>query len=361
MNLEGDLEQALRVDAPSLDEAKLCAAVRTRWARQRRRMIGAGVASVAILALGAFVVRARLTPKTPSLTTGSFATTARRPPPSPRPVFALALPLTPQRAAKAVAEEIERLRALLAKTPVTDPTRADILLRLGEAYDEQRRGATGDARATAASAALIQWRAIYDDARYRDYARLDEALFDAAYMLSQENRRDESLTLFQRILDQLPRSRFVPHAALARAETFFENGDMKTALQYYQRVQAYPNSVVYGYASYKVGWAHYNLRENDEALAAFARVIDLGTQGKLEPSSSETMIKECRKDLVLVYSAAGQRDKAWPFFRRYGDRDQALAMLERLASLYDDQGKAAEADATRKEVARLRSMPNNPR
>jgi tetratricopeptide (TPR) repeat protein len=352
-DMELELKKALGVDAPMLDEAKLRAAVRNRWARRRRRVAGTVVGAVVVLA-GAWAAVRAMTPRTLQTTT-STATVARRPPAPPRPVFALALPLTPKRAANAVADEIAKLRALLARTSIDDPSRPDILLRLGEAYDEQRRAADGEARAAAASAALMQWRAIYDDARYRDYARRDEALFEAGYMLYEEKRYDEAQTLFQRILEQHPKSRFVANAALARAERAFEGGDMKSALQYYHLVQQYPQSVIFGYASYKVGWAHYNLGENAEALAAFARVIDLGTQGKLEPNNSETMIRECRKDLVLVYSVAGDRNKAWPFFRRYGDRDQALAMLERLASLYDDQGKADEAKATRQDVARLRA------
>jgi tetratricopeptide (TPR) repeat protein len=191
-------------------------------------------------------------------------------------MFALALPLTPQRAAKVVAEEIARLHSVLARTPITDPGRADILLRLGEAYEEQRRAAAADgranARASAASAALVQWRAIYNDKRYRQYARLDEALFDGAWLLHEENGPSEAQPLFQRILDELPRSKFVPNAALARGEEAFEASDMKGALRYYERILAYPSHVVFGYANYKIAWAHYNLGEGKDAVDAFTRI-----------------------------------------------------------------------------------------
>jgi len=361
-DIEMDLKEALMIETiPRIDEAKLRLRVRASWARRRRRAVGSVVALTALVASG-LVVRATTnwTPADSTAQPPGAPAAARRPPPAPRPMFALALPLTPQRAAKAVADEIVRLRALLSRTPLTDPARADILLRMGEAYDEQRRAAASEgragARASAASAALIQWRAIYDDGRYRGYARLDEALFGAAWLLYEENRGVEAQALFQRILDQLPRSKFASNAALARAEGFFEAGNMTTALRYYQRVLEFPDAAVYGYASYKVGWAHYNLGANKEALAAFARVIDLGAQGKLHPRNREGLVKACRKDLVLAYSVADEREKAWPFFQRYGgDQAQALAMMERLAALYDEQGKRDEAAATRRELARLRS------
>jgi tetratricopeptide (TPR) repeat protein len=307
------LSKALAIDQPVLDEPSMRAGVHAAWDRRRNRIAVGGC--LGVLAVAGFLF---LATHQRSLTTGSARVhassnvAARTPAPAARPVFALLAARSPQHTARAIIDEIARLRAELARTKTDDPARAQLLFRLGEAYDDQRQTAEPgcDSRATAASAALQSWHAVFDDSRYREYQHRDQALFDAGFLLFQEHQEAQAQPLFQKILDEHSSSPLAPNAAVARAEPAFEAGDMKTALRFYNRALNPPNSVMFGYALYKVGWAHYNLHEIDQAAAAFQKVVDLGEQGKLHAGSHpEILVAECKKALEHIQEIRRTKDQ----------------------------------------------------
>src|SRR5262249_40929845 len=124
--------------------------------------------------------------------------------------------------------------------------------------------------------------------------------FEAARILYEEERVPESQPLLQRLLED-PRSTYRAEAAVGLAEPRFEAGDMPGALRDYERVLAYPDSPFFGYAIYKIGWAHFNLHEKDKAIAAFERVIELGEKGQLPPGDAALLVAECRKSLARMH------------------------------------------------------------
>lgn len=289
-----DLEEALRdaliVNPPALDTGRLRSGALHRLAvRKARRaalpLLGAGGAiAVCLVLLGSTRVFAPLSPR---------AVHAQPPP------FARFYVRAPLRSPKRLAQEITSLRAALEQTPRTDLSRADLLLSLGEAYDQTRRWAAPRtaARKEAAEAALENFRALADEEPLRGYAARDRALFAAAYLLYEEERAEESQPFFQRLLDEHPGSPLAPEAAVGRAESFFERGEMRAAVRYYQLAAEHPGSPLLGYALYKIGWAHINLHEPAQAIGTFERVLDLGARGKLPPTDTALLVRESRKGL----------------------------------------------------------------
>src|SRR5262249_7285204 len=141
---------------------------------------------------------------------------------------------------------------------------------------------------------------VADNPKFANYKRMDQVLFYLAYMLQQVKRNDDARRFFLRLVKDYPQSQFVPYAYLSFGEYYFEQGDMEAAMKFYDKVTKFPQSVVYGYALYKKGWAFYNLKEFQSSMSTFVSVITLAQQGKIDKAGREGLVKECKKDVVRV-------------------------------------------------------------
>lgn len=96
--------------------------------------------------------------------------------------------------------------------------------------------------------------------------------------------------LLQKVIDDHPRSRYLPEAAIGRGDALFEQGRLTEALAYYEIAAGHPESRVYRYALYKTGWVHYNDEDPERARSAWKRVLDGG-------DPKDAVVREAQKDL----------------------------------------------------------------
>src|SRR5262252_1444780 len=276
---------------------------------------------------------------------------------------------------------IKKTSDLIDRTDDTNPDKPELIYRLAELYNEKRQ--YNDFNARALDEKIFQSRsqgekerlkreqATYDreatkwlleaaktyirvanGKQFQQYPKMDEVLFYLGYMLQQVKRTDEARVFYGRLVKEHQGSRFVPNAYLSFGEYYFEQGDMNASLQFYEKITKFPKSVVYGYALYKSGWAYYNLKEFDKSMRIFIDVIDKSKNGQIDKANRGALEKECKKDVVLVYSQIGTPEKAWNFFQRAGG-DYAPKMEERLAELYWEQGKFIDSIKIYHELMRL--------
>jgi hypothetical protein len=118
----------------------------------------------------------------------------------------------------------------------------------------------------------------------------DEALLRAALARYDEGDDEAAQALLQRLLEEHPGSRYLPDAAVGRAEHFFERGEMPMALTYLALVELHEDARVARFAHYKAGWAWWNLDERERAEAAFERAIAGG-------AADDRLVIEAKKDL----------------------------------------------------------------
>jgi tetratricopeptide (TPR) repeat protein len=266
---------------------------------------------------------------------------------------------------------IEKYQRLLRVTDDDDPQKADFHFRIAELYAEQQRynnfqarsldQKIFDAKGGDKSRLEQQQKSFEDDERkwllkavesyvaasqYRKYDRMDEVLFKLAYLLQTIKKEDQAREFFLRLIKDYPNSKYVPDAYLSFAQYYFEKGEMQAALKFYEKVEQFPKSPVYGYAVYKKGWCYINLGDFKTALQTFVDVIKLAQAGKAggNPAQNKQLEREAKKDVVKAYArtpGAGP-DRAWDFFNRVGG-DMAPKMTEGLAELYWEQGQFADS------------------
>ncbi len=278
-------------------------------------------------------------------------------------------------------EEIASLQRLVKLAPPADPEMPSYLFRLAELlWEESRyfffeanrkdgqiialpRGDPGLARLQAERADLDGQRralqrqsvALYKDIvrRYPGYPRLDEVLFFLARNLIQRDRNDpEAMKAYRALIQRFPASPYLPDAWMAFGEFYFDraehgdrDGNLRRALEAYQKAATFQESSVYGYALYKQGWVRFNLGDFAGALDLFRSVVFFGElpTSTIPADRKLALVREARKDYVRTWTHVGEAEAAFDDFARVGGKAHAREMLRSLADLYFDEGKDRQA------------------
>lgn len=292
------------------------------------------------------------------------------------------------RAKKLLTREIQVTRRLLKNMKTSDKRRADVLLRLAEGYfeltqvasrevrklddpiyeacqvkkDRKRCGLLRKKQRTAndnlgkvREANIKTLATLVKD--HSNFKKMDEVLFSLGFSLEEMKQFDRARQVYHRLIKAFPQSAFIPNAYLSFAEYYFQQGDMRAAQQFYQKVTEIPpeRNKVYGYAVYKQAWCHYNLEDYKAALQSFVETIEFGKSNP-EAHSVANLMKQSRRELVMPYAQVGNPGRALDFFSRYAkDEDQAFEMFESLGELYFDTGKWPQVIAIYHELMAERS------
>ncbi|HTE49806.1 MAG TPA: tetratricopeptide repeat protein [Kofleriaceae bacterium] len=270
-------------------------------------------------------------------------------------------------------QQIAEYRRLIEETAPDDPELPDLLFRLAEQYAQQQRywrfrfmemygkieKSPKSQRTSLTSRqngykkeeekfltqAIKIYALIANNSRFKNYARMDEALFYYAYTLQGAKRVDLARKVYQQLIQNYPNSKFIPFAFLSFADYFFETNNLAQAEKFYDKVLEFPTSPVYAYALYKKGWVYLNLDRPQDALETFYEVTQK-TRGK---EKYDILNKASKKDFVRAYAEVGRPQKAYQAFERV-DRSYAFNMLKILATIYLDQGKAEKTIYTHREL-----------
>jgi TolA-binding protein len=281
-------------------------------------------------------------------------------------------------------EQEQVLVELIANTSNSEvEEKADYLFRLSELYSAQQRfwrleatelqigsdTATDQSQkaklrsAAAAGAsrakdyllkAVKTFKALTDNQAFRNYPKMDLALFNYGYTLQSGKYMKEARAVFDSLLKNYPNSKFVPEAHLSFGDFFFESNQLADAEARYKMVLKFPKSAVYFYAMYKLGWIHLQQQRFVESLESFYNVV----QGVKANHAQDALGHAAKLDFVRAYAEIGRADKAYPAFQRV-DRDLALEMLEALGQLYVEQGKLDRAAQIHYEL--IRTTPGSGR
>ena len=228
---------------------------------------------------------------------------------------------------------------------------ADQCERLG---DLERAAGDQQASERAYTKAIDLYQRLVSTKDYATQKDMDSALFRMALSLQHMGNMSSSRQVFHRLIRDFPKSEYIPNSYLAFADYFFDNGQMENASRFYEKVALFVDSPVYGYALYKLAWVHMNLQDYQRALEGFYR---LATNSALNRPADAALKREATKDLVIAYSHVGQPRKAYSFFQRV-DRQLAPDLLDRLGTLYLDQGKQRAAIDVRR--LQLEVQPRHP-
>ncbi len=275
-------------------------------------------------------------------------------------------------------EQIIALTELIKETDNDDPELPDLHFRLGEMYAQQQRywhsrgmeeyNRIDKAKSSSVKAAhkkkqasyfteskkylkaaIIEYKKLFDNPAFRNYPRMDEALFYYAYTLQSAKLMKDARKVYHRLIKDYPKSKYIPDAYLSFADYFFEQNSLANAEKFYDKVLQFPKASIYTYALYKKGWVFLNMDRNQEALEIFYEVVQKTRKDK----KKATLNHAAKKDFVRAYAEIGKAEKAYKAFRRV-DKGYAFEMLQILGDIYLEQGKAAKSIYTFREMIGLK-------
>ena len=188
--------------------------------------------------------------------------------------------------------------------------------------------------------------------RYAKYERMDEVLFRLAALLTGAKKDDQAREFFHRLIKDYPNSKYIPDAYLAFAEHHFDKGEMEVALKFYDKVAQFPKSKLYPYAVYKQGWCHINMTDYRQALETFVAVVRLTRERGV--NASDAQLASCWRRRPRRTSSRRTHTSAGPTRRgsssSAGGGDYAPKMMDALAELYWEEGKAADSTRVYKKI-----------
>jgi TolA-binding protein len=278
--------------------------------------------------------------------------------------------------------EIQGLERLYKSTPRKSPDRPQLIRRLAEAYvelesaalrdktasevyahDKKKKNPSGAAKARrdAAVAKKIMLAArkkaiayyVLMKTAYPNYSKLDEVLYYLAYEYEQAGDLTHARKVYYELIEKAPKSPYIPNAYLAFGELFFQEatGDPNKwdlAAAAYKEVIKYPppDNKVFGFARYKLGYVDWNKGDFVNAINEFKKVIEYGDQFPNLPNAPQLQ-KSARRDMIPVYAASGQPDRAYNFFKpisgdKGGEQTKTIETMNELGLAYLDTGHYKE-------------------
>jgi TolA-binding protein len=256
-------------------------------------------------------------------------------------------------------ELIQDLETLIPRMPETD-RKADLYFQLAELWGEKARFILtqevkehDDVYARWAGArngeepridthrsdgyrrqSLQLYQLILD--RYPRYERRDEVLFVAAHNLYESGSKEEGVARYTALIQQYPRSRFVPDAQVQLGEHFFAGNDLLRARAAFEKAASFRQPKLYPFALYKLAWCDYNAGAYAAAIAKFKEVI---AYSEGETRRDRVQLKaEALRDIVLAYARIDAVEDAVAYLTEKGG-DQAVEAVDRLGTTYFEDGK----------------------
>ncbi len=160
--------------------------------------------------------------------------------------------------------------AAIEALSTADPTRADAMFALAEAY-----------RATGARPQEIRTlaRVVRD---HPDDPHMDRILFRLGRALFATGQEDTARVVLMRLIGSHPASEYVQAALTTFGDFYAAERDLEAARQFYTRAIAAPGRWTV-YAHYRIAWARAGLGDLEGARSLDDAHMALGAQGALVP------------------------------------------------------------------------------
>ncbi len=251
---------------------------------------------------------------------------------------------------------IEALNNILKKKKGT-PQEADLLNRLAELYmrksksgrffdlqrqSDQKQISSFPVAQEKGADWLLKAIKVYNQilTQFPKFSETDGVLFNSAFAYQQVNQKKNSEANYKTLVERFPNSAILPDSLLALGELLYDQGRFSDAKIYFEKIESFPESRVYVYGLYKLGWTYYNLKSSSDAIKKMKLVI------VKNPPESQTankkgyyLRKEAIRDMVLFIGEVYQADSLYKFFKEIVTTEELGPALFDMAKLYDSYSR----------------------
>lgn len=202
---------------------------------------------------------------------------------------------------------------------------------------------------------LVMAVGTYDmiQARFPRFDQLDYVIFNNAFTRQQLGEDKRAEKLYRELERRFPESELMPDTHLALGEMLFDRKAFKDALHEFEQIKKYPESRVYPYGLYKVGWTKYNLRDTAGGLKELEAVVAFGKRVEAEGLDAKLDLRsEALTDMVLFFADVEEASKAYSYFKGQAGEATFGGYLLKLSGLYIRHSKHSEHDRVLNDLIR---------
>jgi len=233
--------------------------------------------------------------------------------------------------------EFER-RATLSPLPGSEDTAAD-----------QPADGSLDLERTGTREAIALYEKLLSE--YSRYKRNDQVLYQMSRAYEELGETDQAMAVMDRMVRDLPHSRYIDEVQFRRAEYFFAHKHYLQAEDAYGSiVEMGVGSSFYELALYKLGWTFYKQELYEDALNRFIALMDHKVAEGYDFERTEGEQEQKRTDdtlrvISLCFSNLGGADSAVAYFSNHGKRGYEDRIYSNLGEFYFDKRRYADAAA----------------
>jgi len=197
--------------------------------------------------------------------------------------------------------------------------------------------------------AIELYTKLLDD--YPLYERKDQVLYQMSRAYEELGRIEEAMEVMERMVRDVPGSRYIDEVQFRRAEYFFAHRRYLDAEDAYGSiVNTGVSSSFYELALYKLGWTFYKQELYEEALDRFISLLDHKVSIGYDFEQTEDEQERKRMDdtfrvISLSFSNLGGSDSVVQYFSDQGKRIYEDSVYSNLGEFYFDKRRYADAAA----------------
>lgn len=242
----------------------------------------------------------------------------------------------------------------------------DLFFDRMDAYDAQLEAGAAQAAEPRldCSQSLSMYQRIIDEFPASDL--VDDATYNKAFLYEEMGEHQRANQIYHYLTEAYPKSPFVPEANMRLGEFFFNppRNDLNQSIAFYKKVTQYPSSARYNEALYKLGWAYYRLSQYAEAISYFTTLVeDIALTDKYAAETAgrgADLRDEAIEYMAISFHDYGGAHKALEYLSGIGHPQWGSDVLKVLGDVYFDQ-KEEYANAIFAYEALLTYAPDHPR
>jgi TolA-binding protein len=263
------------------------------------------------------------------------------------------------------AEAISLLEQFLATNPTGDAA-AEALFKLAELYWEDARrqfvlanqrydqqveacrirsreckGQPKVPKLSLAKAEVLYRRLVENHPKFR---RIDLCKYLLGFTAYEDNRAEEALAWFERVIHEHPDSSLYPDSWMMIGEYHFTSGHWEDARKSYANVLQDPDSPVFDLALFKSAWCDWKLGDTKQAATRFKQVLDLAAEaeksGTYEQRKRRQQLRSQALEYLIVVFTEDEKvtaKDAYDFLASIGGERYSREVITKLADTFYGQ------------------------
>ena len=171
---------------------------------------------------------------------------------------------------------------------------------------------------------------------------VDDAVYNKGFLLEEMGQMKQAVQVYQYFVESYQDSKFIPDAYMRLGEYYFNPplNNLNKAIQCYKIVSRYQNHTRYDESIYKLGWSYYRLSEYPEAISYFTSLVQNLYAQQIHKASQDMrtdLLDEAIEYIAISFIDYGGPSKLYQYLGKIRWPEWTVDVLRRMGNTYKEQ------------------------